>query len=174
MVWLVVVLVTLALVSLSSRSPNFLRVITPALFVAAAFAMMATVVIWTQSAERRAEQFTQTAPAGGPVLTSADLQLTNLQFTQGKPATSYKVTGTIFNNSPSVALSSFQLRVTLQDCPSETCTVIGDDSTLVIARVPAGSSQTFESFLTIANPALVAPTTPKWVYDISDIKPYKP
>ena len=54
----------------------------------------------------------------------------------------WEVTGTVTNNS-SYTLRYFRMKVTVRDCPDESCVVIGEEAVFVGAEVPPAQMRSF-------------------------------
>jgi hypothetical protein len=90
-------------------------------------------------------------------------------FTRNRSDRSYRATGMVVNKS-SFNLDYFRLSVTLEDCPQNQCKTLGEDTALILARIPAGRSQSFETFFTFPDRYGVEPTAPKWSYQVTEVR----
>jgi hypothetical protein len=174
MIWIFPALAGLLIVYFAMRSSRFRRFAEPVLSVFVALLLLSAFVVWIRdggSAAGTAEPppFAQNRP----VIQSNEIVLEGLRFTRKRPETSYRATGKVLNNSPA-DLTNFNLTVTLEDCPGGTCKTIGEDTALILARLQAGQSQTFETFFTFPNPYGVEPSAPKWSYKVIDIRGRQP
>ncbi|HXV30618.1 MAG TPA: hypothetical protein VD840_09830 [Sinorhizobium sp.] len=168
MLWLIALPLGVAIVYLAVRYGRFRSWVEPVLSIAVALGLTAAFLIWLS--EATPEQ----APAPQPARTDAglaasDILLEDLSFEPNQSERSYRVRGTIDNNGE-VALEYFRLTVTLEDCPDGTCRRIGDDTALILVRVPAGQSRPFETFLTFPHRPDEPPVAPKWTYQVSQVK----
>lgn len=170
MIWIFPAIAGLLIVYFAMRSSRFRRFAEPVLSILVALGLVSAFVVWMKdgsgdSNETDPPPFTQSRPA----ITPEELALEGLTFTRNRPDTSYRVTGTIVNRS-AANLTNFNLTVTLQDCPGNVCTTVGEDTALILARVPAGREQTFETFFTFPARFGVEPAAPKWTTQISNIR----
>jgi len=170
MIWIFPAVAGLLIVYFAMRSSRFRRFAEPVLSILVALGLVSAFVVWMrdgsgESNDANPPPFTKS----GPVISPQELVLEGLTFTRNRPDTSYRVTGTISNKS-AANLTNFNLTVTLQDCPGNICTVVGEDTALILARVPAGREQTFETFFTFPNRFGVEPAAPKWTTQISNIR----
>jgi hypothetical protein len=170
MIWIFPAIAGLLIVYFAMRSSRFRRFAEPVLSILVALGLVSAFVVWMKdgsgdSNETDPPPFTQSRPA----ITPEELVLEGLTFTRNRPDTSYRVTGTIVNRS-AANLTNFNLTVTLQDCPGNVCTTVGEDTALILARVPAGREQTFETFFTFPARFGVEPAAPKWTTQISNIR----
>ncbi|WP_026618994.1 hypothetical protein M728_002139 [Ensifer sp. WSM1721] len=168
MLWLVALPLGVALVYLAARYGRFRSWLEPVLSIAVALALTAAFLVWLS--EGTPEQ--PPAPAPTPAATGlavSDILLENMSFEPNQSRRSYRVRGTVANTSD-VALEYFRLTVTLEDCPQGTCRRIGDDTALILVRVPGGQSRPFETFLTFPFRLDEPPTAPKWSYRVSAVR----
>lgn len=168
MLWLVA-LVGVAIVYLAARYSRFRKWAEPILSVAVAIALLSAFIIWiSDNGERK-------APAPEPVATTPaapateNISLDGMTFEQSQPERSFRLRGTVTNNGQT-PLEYFRLSVTLEDCPQETCEKIGDDTALVLARVPVGQAKPFETFLTFPSREGESLTAPKWTYQVLEVR----
>ncbi len=170
MIWILPALAGLLIVYFAMRSSRFRRFAEPVLSILVALLLLSAFLVWFREGGSSANDadpppFAQSRP----IIQPEEIVLENLQFTRNRPDTSYRVTGTILNKSPA-DLTNFNLTVTLEDCPDGKCKTVGDDTALILARIRAGQSQTFETFFTFPNPYGTDPVAPKWSYRVSDIR----
>ncbi len=92
-----------------------------------------------------------------------------MAFEPNETERTFRVRGTAANASD-VTLEYFRLTVTLEDCPQDACTRIGEDTALILLRVPGGQNRPFETFLTFPYRPDEAPTAPKWTYRVSEVR----
>jgi hypothetical protein len=168
MLWLIALALGVAIVYFAARYGRFRNWVEPVLSVAVALGLAAAFLIWLR--EGAPEQ----APAPQPRrttagLTASDIVLQDLTFEPNESERSYRVRGTIDNTSE-ITLEYFRLTVTLEDCPDGTCRRIGDDTALILVRVPGGQSRPFETFLTFPHRPDEPPVVPKWSYQVSQVK----
>ena len=76
---------------------------------------------------------------------------------------------TITNNS-AATLQSMRLSITLANCPAGTCTPVGTDTALIVARVLPGESQPFTTFVVFTGSDLLQITEPQWTWTVSDVR----
>jgi hypothetical protein len=168
MLWLVALPLGVALVYLAVRYGRFRSWLEPVLSIAVALGLTAAFLIWLS--EGTPEQGPAPAtPKPAAALAASDILLEDMTFEANQSERSYRVRGTVTNSSE-VALEYFRITVTLEDCPQGACRRIGDDTALVLVRVPAGQSRPFETFLTFRYREDEAPTAPKWSYGVSDVR----
>ena len=171
MIWIFPAIAGLLIVYFAMRSSRFRRFAEPVLSILVALGLVSAFVVWMKdgsgdSNETDPPPFTQSRPAhrtGRTRLGRADIhpQPPRIRAT-GSPAP-------IVNRS-AANLTNFNLTVTLQDCPGNVCTTVGEDTALILARVPAGREQTFETFFTFPARFGVEPAAPKWTTQISNIR----
>ncbi|NRP70389.1 hypothetical protein ILFOPFJJ_01269 [Ensifer psoraleae] len=167
MLWLIVLLVAVAVVYLAARYSRFRNRAELVLSIAVALGLTIAFVIWLSERGNQQPPAPQpTRPAG---LTANDVALEGVSFERNQSERSYRVRGTV-RNSSALSLEYFRLTVTLEDCPGGTCERIGDDTALILVRVPGGQSRPFETFLTFPFRDGEAPTAPKWTYEISQVR----
>ncbi|WP_426227518.1 hypothetical protein [Pararhizobium sp. DWP3-4] len=170
MIWIFPAIAGLLIVYFAMRSSRFRRFAEPVLSILVALGLVSAFVVWMrdgagESNDSDPPPFTQNRP----VILPEEIALEGLQFTRNRPDTSYRVTGTVVNKS-AANLTNFNLTVTLQDCPNGDCKTVGEDTALILARVPAGREQTFETFFTFPSRFGVEPAAPKWTAQISNIR----
>ncbi|MBP1883407.1 hypothetical protein [Sinorhizobium mexicanum] len=167
MLWLIVLLVAVAIVYLAARYSRFRSQAELILSIAVALGLIVAFVIWlSDRGNQQASAPEPTRPAG---LAAADVALEGVTFERNQSERSYRVRGTVHNGS-SLALEYFRLTVTLEDCPGRACERIGDDTALILVRVPGGQSRPFETFLTFPFRDGEPPTAPKWTYEVSQVR----
>ena len=59
-----------------------------------------------------------------------------------------------------------------QDCPNGTCRVVGEDSALIIARVPPATMLPFTTFAVFPNSDIPPMTAPEWSWSVTNIRAY--
>lgn len=165
MIWILYAVPCLAVIYLAARFSRFRRFAEPILSVAAAIGLISAFLIWIRD-DNAAPQTSITPPK--PTIAATELVLSGMTYTRSQPETSYRVSGTVTNNS-ALMLDYFRLTVTLEDCPQAACTTVGSDTALILSRVLPGRSQAFETFYTISNPRQIDPTAPQWRPTISEI-----
>ncbi|MCV9999903.1 hypothetical protein OE766_16820 [Pararhizobium sp. YC-54] len=170
MIWIFPAVAGLLIVYFAMRSSRFRRFAEPVLSILVALGLVLAFVVWmreggAESNDNDPPPFTQNRP----VILPEEIALEGLQFTRNRPDTSYRVTGTVLNRS-AANLTNFNLTVTLEDCPNDTCKTVGEDTALILARVPAGREQAFETFFTFPNRFGTEPSAPKWTTQISNIR----
>lgn len=160
-------LVAVAIVYLATRYSRFRNRAELVLTIAVAFGLVVAFVIWlSERGNQQAPAPETSRPAG---LTTQDIALEGMTFERNQSERSYRVRGTAHNRS-TLALEYFRLTVTLEDCPDGACEPIGDDTALILVRVPGGQSRAFETFLTFPFREGEPPTAPKWSYEVSEVR----
>ncbi len=100
-----------------------------------------------------------------------EIELRDLRL--GESYGSYKLHGTVKNNSPSETLSSVILKVTAQDCKPETtaerCETIGEYDTYLSTRVPPGQVRAVDGYVGFHNLPKVKGTF-QWTYRVLNVK----
>lgn len=171
MIWIFPAVAGLLIVYFAMRSSRFRRFAEPVLSILVALALVSAFVIWINEGRTPAEAVTDPGDVQAqPALTPQDISVAGLDFTRNQPDMSYRATGTVKNNS-GYNLDYFKLSVTLEDCPQNNCRTLGVDTALILARVPAGQSQSFSTFFTFPKNAYgVEPTAPKWFHQITEVR----
>jgi len=168
MLWLIALALGVVIVYLAVRYGRFRNWVEPVLSVAVALGLAAAFLIWlSEGTPEQAPSPRPTQTAAG--LSASDIALRNLTFEPNEARRSYRVRGTI-ENSSAFTLEYFRLTVTLEDCADGTCRRIGDDTALILLRVPGGQSRPFETFLTFPFRADEPPVAPKWTYQVSQVR----
>ncbi|MFD1328664.1 hypothetical protein [Mycoplana ramosa] len=150
---------------LAVRFKRFQSWLEPVLTIVVAIGLTVAILLWFT--DNRSVAPEPTPPRNA--ITAEEIVLSDMEFAVGQPVTSYRVTGTITNNS-ATALQSFRLTVELENCPDGACTPVGADKTLIIARVPPGQSQPFTTFVVFTGSDLVPIKAPRWSWSISDVR----
>ncbi|AFL53107.1 hypothetical protein ABIE78_000999 [Sinorhizobium fredii] len=167
MLWVIALLLGLTIVYLAARYGRFRSWVEPALSIAVAVGLAAAFLIWlSESTPEPPEPAPSPMPAG---LAASDIELENLTFERNQSERSYRLRGTARNTS-ALTLEYIRLTVTLEDCPEAGCKPIGDDTALVLVRIPGGETRPFETFLTFPFRPDEAPRAPKWSYRIVEAK----
>jgi hypothetical protein len=172
MIWIFPALAGLLIVYFAMRSSRFQHFAEPVLSLIVAAGLVAAFVIWINEGDNAPNaETTPEKQQVQPALTPEDVSVEGLTFTRNRPDTSYRATGTVANKS-GFNLDYFRLAVTLEDCPEGQCRTLGEDTALILARIPAGQSQrqSFETFFTFPNPYGVEPTAPKWSYRVTEVR----
>lgn len=170
MIWIFPALAGILIVYFATRSSRFRRFAEPVLSLMVAGGLIIAFVIWINEGGNSPN--TESNPSRQqtqPALTPQDISVEGLAFTRNQPDTSYRATGTAVNKSGFI-LDYFRLSVTLEDCPNNQCRTLGEDTALILARIPAGQSQSFETFFTFPNRYGVEPTAPKWSYHVTEVR----
>ncbi|PST22236.1 hypothetical protein C7U60_13455 [Mesorhizobium plurifarium] len=168
MAWLIALPLGLAIVYLAARYGRFRSWIEPVLSIAVALGLSAAFLVWLN--ETTPEDVPAPAPSqSASGLTVADVMLQDMTFEPNQSERTYRVRGTAAN-AAEATLEYFRLTVTLEDCPQGACRRIGDDTALILLRVPGGQSRPFETVLTFPFRPDEAPTAPKWSYRVSEVK----
>jgi hypothetical protein len=170
MIWIFPALAGLLIVYFAMRSSRFQRLAEPALSLIIAVGLIIAFIVWINEGGNAPNAETdQSRQQIQPALTPEDISVERLAFTRNRPETSYRATGTVVNKS-GFNLDYFRLSVTLEDCPQNQCRTLGEDTALILARIPAGRSQSFETFFTFPNRYGVEPTAPRWSYQVSEVR----
>lgn len=170
MLWLVALPLGLVIVYLATRFSRFRQWAEPILSVAVALGLFVAFIIWFSDRDGPkpvTSEPAQTTPSAG--LTVADIAIEGLTFEQSQPERSFRLRGTVTNKGQ-ILLEYFRLSVTLDNCPEGNCHKIGDDRALILARVPAGQSRPFETFLTFPNREGESLTAPKWTTEVIEVR----
>ncbi|OAP38321.1 hypothetical protein AU381_22365 [Sinorhizobium glycinis] len=167
MLWVIALFLGLAIVYLAARYGRFRSWVEPVLSIAVAVGLAAAFLIWLSESTPEPPAPAPSPPPAG--LAPSDIVLENLAFERNQSERSYRLRGTARNTS-AITLEYFRLTVTLEDCPEGSCRRIGDDTALVLVRVPGGETRPFETFLTYPYRADEAPTAPKWSYTVSEVR----
>lgn len=170
MVWFVIALIiAVGTVWLIRGSKNPGGLVLPSLSIAIALTLVSAFVIWLNEGSGRTGEPAPLPDTSQPLIAADDLSLTDVDVVQGSPRTSYRLTGTLTNNG-SARLDSIALTVIMQDCPDDVCTVLAEDTALVLARIPPGATQAVSTPLTFPVPRLGPPQALRWDYRIGDIR----
>lgn len=170
MLWLVALPLGLVVVYLAARFSRFRQWAEPILSVAVALGLLSAFMIWFADRDGGKPETPQpvqtTQPAG---LTVKDIALEGLTFEQSQPQRSFRLRGMVTNNGQTL-LEYFRLSVTLENCPDNNCHKIGDDTALILARIPPGQSRPFETFLTFPNREGENLAAPKWTTEVREVR----
>ncbi|ASY57257.1 hypothetical protein [Sinorhizobium sp. CCBAU 05631] len=167
MLWVIALLLGLVIVYLAARYGRFRSWVEPVLSIAVAVGLAAAFLIWlSESTPEPAAPAPFPPPAG---IVPSDIVLENLAFERNQSKRSYRLHGTARNTS-AITLEYFRLTVTLEDCSAGACRRIGDDTALVLVRVPGGETRPFETFLTFPFRPDEIPKAPRWSYRIVEAK----
>ncbi|CAN7430969.1 hypothetical protein [Pararhizobium sp. LjRoot238] len=168
MIWIFPALAGLLIIYFAMRSSRFQHFAEPVLSLMVAAGLIVAFVIWINEGGNPSDTETdRSIPQARP--SPEDIAVEGLAFEPNRTDTSYRATGTVVNKS-SFNLDYFRLAVTLEDCPKNQCRTLGEDTALVLARIPAGRSQSFETFFTFPNRYGVEPTAPKWSYRVTEVR----
>ncbi|MDW5313058.1 hypothetical protein [Rhizobium sp. PL01] len=168
MIWIFPAIAGLLIVYFAMRSSRFRHFAEPVLSLMVAAGLISAFVIWINDGKSTSIADPETQQIQ-PTLTPQDIALEGMTFARNRPDTSYRATGTVLNKS-GFNLEYFRLSVTLEDCPNDQCKTVGQDAALILARIPAGQSQAFETFFTFPNPYGVEPAAPKWSYKVTEVR----
>ncbi|QRM56077.1 hypothetical protein [Sinorhizobium sp. BG8] len=171
MVWIFAI-AAIAILYLAIRFRRFQSWVEPVLTIVFAFGLGSAILIWLSDSRPPVPSSSGTSENSATIAPD-EIELGNLQYVQGKPSTSYKVTGTVTNRSR-VTIQSFRLTVRLADCPDGACHAIGEDTALIIVRVLPGATHDFTTYAVFTGSDLTPVGTPKWEWEIRDIRPYRP
>lgn len=164
MVWAFAV-VAVATLYLALRYKRFQSWVEPVLTITVAIGLAVAALIWLTDSRSVAPEPVVPRNAIAP----EEVVLSEMQFTVGQPVTSYRVTGTITNNS-TATLQSMRLSITLANCPGGACTPVGTDTALLVTRVLPGESQPFTTFVVFTGSDLLQITDPQWTWTVSDVR----
>ncbi|MDO9414664.1 hypothetical protein [Pararhizobium sp.] len=168
MIWLVAACVALGIVYLARGAKTAGDLLIPALSLVVAAALFAAFIVWLSEDSGRTGK-PQAEPQSSSSITPEQLVLVDPRIVQGTPKTAYHVTGTIRNDSAAV-LDYFTLAVTMKDCPEGACTVLGDDTALILIRVAPGQTQVFRTTLTFPDQTLSPPKALTWDFRIENVR----
>jgi hypothetical protein len=91
----------------------------------------------------------------------------NLKDVTLRPSyTLWEVTGTVTNNS-SYTLRDFRMKVTIRDCPDESCVVIGEEEVFLWVEVPPAQMRSFKGEVFLDH--MPRPKKMSWSYQIVQI-----
>lgn len=169
MFWIIPALAGLLVVYLAARFSRFRRFAEPIVSLAVAAALLSAIVVWWTDGSRSAAVPKPENAVAVPAILPDDIAVTDFVVVQGSPATSHNLSATIQNNSD-LGLDYFTLVVTMQDCPNDVCTLIGQDEALVFARLGPGQSETIRKTLTFPVSPLSPPTAVRWDYRLEKIR----
>lgn len=169
MIWIFPALAGLLIVYFATRSSRFRRFAEPVLSLMVAGGLIIAFIVWINEDGNSPDTQSSPGQQTQPALTPQDISVVGLAFTRNQPDTSYRATGTAVNKS-NFNLDYFRLTVTLEDCPDNQCRTLGEDTALILARIPAGKSQAFETFFTFPNRYGVEPTAPKWSHQVTEVR----
>ncbi|OJF93286.1 hypothetical protein [Pararhizobium antarcticum] len=169
MIWIIPAFAGLLIVYLAARFSRFRRFAEPIVTLAVAVGLIAAFIVWLtdDSAKSTADQ--PEIVATEPVVAPGAIALTDLSIAQGTPATTHNLTAMIRNDS-TLGIDYFTLVVTMQDCPNEVCTTIGEDEALILARLGPGQSQQIRTTLIFPVSPLSPPTAIRWQYRFEKIR----
>lgn len=164
MIWAFAV-VAIATLYLALRYKRFQSWIEPVLTITVAIGLAVAALVWMTDSR----SITPEPVVPRNAIAPEEIVLSDMTFVVGQPVTSYRVTGTITNNS-TATLQSLRLTIALENCPGGTCTPIGTDAGLVVARVLPGESQPFTTFAVFTGSDLLHITEPKWTWTVGDVR----
>ncbi|MDQ0321027.1 hypothetical protein QO002_003165 [Pararhizobium capsulatum DSM 1112] len=167
MIWIIPALAGILIVYFAMRSSRFRRFAEPVLSVFVAIGLMVAFVIWlTDDNSNSASKPTTERPA--PLITPEQLVLEGLGFERNGTDLSFRATGSVRNTSGAF-LDYFKLTAILEDCAETPCRLIGEDTALILARVPPGESQSISTFFTFPNRLGPILRTPRWTTRIDSV-----
>ena len=169
MIWILPAFAGLLIVYFAMRSSRFRRFAEPGLSLIVAVGLIIAFIIWLKDTGPSEEPAVSASQMTEPALTPDQLAVEDLTFTNSGRDRSYRATGTVINNSD-FDLDYFRLTVTLEDCPGDQCKRVGEDTALVLARIPAGQSQAFDTFFTFPRPRGMDPVAPKWSHRVTEVR----
>ncbi|MCD2181669.1 hypothetical protein [Rhizobium sp. GN54] len=164
MVWAFAV-IAVATLYLALRFKRFQSWVEPVLTITVAIGLAAAALIWLTDSRSVVPE--PVVPRN--MIAPEEIVLSDMQFAVGQPVTSYRVTGTITNNS-TATLQSMLLTITLANCPGGACVPVGTDSGLVVVRVLPGQSKPFTTFAVFTGSDLLQITDPEWTWTVSDVR----
>jgi hypothetical protein len=142
MTWIAGIVVVLALVWLSLKSPGF-RV-----FVLVAVVLVGAGIWWFVSRQE------EKARLASELIKPSEVQLSDLSL-RDSVGTRKVFTGRVKNLSTAYTLSTISLRLTAYDCPGQEvtkeCDIIGQADVTPALRVPPGEVRTFDEYVSFAN-----------------------
>ena len=120
-------------------------------------------IIWLDNRERELQHSR---------LPLSQVQLLHMQAKPGLNTRTYVVNGRIRNQSKEFTINMIKLQVTLQDCISERCDVIGQTNHRLFLEVPPDQARNFEA--SIPFPSIVKMRgTPEWQFAVLAVKTKK-
>lgn len=173
MIWILPALAGLLIVYFAMRSSRFQRFAEPGLSLIVAVGLIVAFIIWLKDTGPVKEPSVPAPQQAEPSLTPDQLAIEGLALTNSGRDRSYRAVGTVINNSL-FDLDYFRLTVTLEDCPGDQCKKVGEDTALVLARIPAGQSQAFDTFFTFPRPHGTDPVAPKWSHRVTEVRGHLP
>ncbi|KQY27117.1 hypothetical protein [Rhizobium sp. Root482] len=169
MIWILPAVAGLLIVYFAMRSSRFRRFAEPGLSLIVALGLIVAFIIWLKDTDPLKKPTVPAPQQADPAPTPDQLAIEGLAFTNSGRDRSYRATGTAVNNS-GFDLDYFRLTVTLEDCPGGSCKMVGEDTALVLARIPAGASQAFDTFFTFPRPRGKDPVAPKWSHRVTEVR----
>lgn len=167
MIWIIAALAGILIVYLAMRSSRFRHLAEPVLSVLVAIGLGVAFVVWLTDDNRSSpEPVSNTSSA--PLIKPEELALEKVGFGRNGTDLSFRATGTVRNNS-SAYLDYFRLTAILEDCAETPCRLIGEDTALILARVPPGESHEISTFFTFPNRLGVPLKTPRWTTRIESV-----
>lgn len=173
MIWILPALAGLLIVYFAMRSSRFQRFAEPGLSLIVAVGLIVAFIIWLKDTGPVKGPSVPAPQQAEPSLTPDQLAVEGLALTNSGRDRSYRAVGTVINNSL-FDLDYFRLTVTLEDCPGDQCKKVGEDTALVLARIPAGQSQAFDTFFTFPRPHGTDPVAPKWSHRVTEVRGHLP
>lgn len=172
MIWIIPALAGILIVYFAMRSSRFRHLAEPVLSVMVAIGLGIAFVVWMTDDNRKPSQDPAETERPAPVITAEQLVLEDLGFERNGTDLSFKATGSVRNTSDAF-LDYFKLTAILEDCAETPCRLIGEDTALILARVPPGESHAISTFFTFPNRLGAAPRTPRWTTRIDSVAGHK-
>ncbi len=167
MIWIIPALAGVLIVYFAMRSSRFRRFAEPVLSILVAIGLGVAFTVWLTD-DNRSSPEPVSAPSPAPVIKPEELALENMQFERNGTDLSFRATGTVVNKSGAF-LDYFRLTAILEECAEHPCRLIGEDTALILARVPPGETHDISTFFTFPKRLGTALRTPRWTTRIEGI-----
>ncbi|WP_075292129.1 hypothetical protein [Pararhizobium arenae] len=168
MIWIIPALAAILIVYFAMRSSRFRRFAEPVLSVLVAIGLCVAFVVWLTDDNRKPAAEPSTAARPAPPITPDQIVVETIGFERNGTDLSFRATGTVRNTSGAF-LEYFRLTAILEDCAETPCRLVGEDTALILARVPPGESQAISTFFTFPNRLGATPRTPRWTTRIDSV-----
>lgn len=167
MIWFIAALAGILIVYFAMRSSRFRHFAEPVLSILVAIGLGAAFVIWLTDGNRSSpDPVPSTTQA--PLIKPEELALEKVQFERNGSDLSFRATGSVRNNSRAF-LDYFRLTAILEDCAEEPCRLIGEDTALILARLPPGETHDIGTFFTFPNRLGTPLKSPRWTTRIESV-----
>jgi hypothetical protein len=172
MIWIIPALAGILIVYFAMRSSRFRHFAEPVLSVMVAIGLASAFVVWLTDDNRKPAAEPSTTEQPAPAITPDQVAVEGMGFERHGTDLSFRAIGTVRNTSGAF-LDYFKLTAVLEDCAETPCRVIGEDTALILARVPPGESHAISTFFTFPNRLGTAPRTPRWTTRIDSVAGHK-